>query len=102
MCRIGQLSVTLDRIDVVGDDAHDRGRVTRPRAYLQYAVAASDRGRLDHQGYDVGLGDGLPRLDRQRPILVRELREVLGDEALPRNLASIGQVWAMPPLRSRT
>ena len=67
--------------------AGDRGGVARAGADLQQPVAGLERGGLEHQADDVGLGDGLALGDRQGAVVVGELAQRPGHEGLARDLA---------------
>jgi hypothetical protein len=77
--------VTLDGVDMIGDEAHDRGGIARPGADVEHLVARSDRGGFDHKGYDVGLGDCLALVNRQWRVFIGELLETRRHEALAAN-----------------
>src|SRR5215207_5343043 len=83
---LDELAVPLDSDDALGDAADDRRGISGARADLQHLVAGPDRGRLDHQSDDVRLGDGLPRLNRQRTVVVSPLPVLVVDELLTRHL----------------
>ena len=82
--RVGQLLVPLDGVDLARDPAEDRRGVARAGADLEHAIAGPERERRGHQRDDVRLRDRLPALDRQRRVLVGELRELGGEERLAR------------------
>ena len=88
---VGKLLVALDGIDLARDAAQHGGGIARAGAHFEHLVAGIELEQLDHAGDDVGLGDGLPRLDRQRRILIGELRQVLRHERLARHLAHGGE-----------
>ena len=79
--------MALDRDHLARDPAHHRRRIARAGADLEHPVAGRDLGRLDHQGDDIGLRDGLVRLDRQRRILIGVAGELRRHERLARHLA---------------
>ena len=59
-----QFLVALDGEHLARHAAHHRRRIARAGADLEHLVAWLDLGKLEHAGDDIGLGDGLPRLDR--------------------------------------
>ncbi len=82
-----KLLMTFDGIDLVRHPAHHRRGIARARADLEHRVAGLDLGQLDHAGDNIGLRDGLPRLDRQRRIFIGEFLQMLGDESFARHCA---------------
>ncbi len=84
--QLGKLLVTLDGEHPVRHAAHHRRGVARSGADLEHGVAGLDLGKLEHARHDVGLGDGLPRLDRECGVLIGEFLQMLGHEGLARHL----------------
>jgi len=72
---------------LAGNLGQHGGRIARPGADLQDPVAGLYLGRVDHQGDDVRLGDGLAFADPQGCILVGEFLEAGVDEDLARDAA---------------
>ena len=83
----GQGVVALDRVDPGGQPRQHGGGVARARADLQHAILRLDPRRRDHQADDVGLGDRLAGLDRQRGVVIGELAQAFGHEQFARRLA---------------
>jgi hypothetical protein len=79
--------VALDRPDLADDRTEDRGGVAGAGADLEDALVAVELEGFEHQGDDVGLGDGLPFLDREGGVVEGELGERLGDESVPGSAA---------------
>jgi hypothetical protein len=84
---LGEILVPLDGVDPAGDPAHHGGGVAGAGPHLQHLVPRPKIGRIEHQADDVGLGDGLACLDRKRGVVIGELPEALGHEALARHVA---------------
>ena len=82
-----QLRILLDGENLRNYLREDRCAIAGAGSNFERAIARTRRDCLDHQGNDVRLGDSLAALDWQRRIEVRELRQMRGDEELPRNLA---------------
>ena len=82
---LSQLLVALDRVYLPRDASKDGGGVPRAGADLEHAVIRAQSQRFRHQCHDEGLGNRLPLRDRQRAVLVRELRQVGRQETLPRH-----------------
>src|SRR5258708_39951270 len=77
--------LALDRYHFIDKAADHRRRVARSGTDLEHPVARPDPGGLDHQGYNVGLRDGLPRFDRQRVVAIGEMCMVVADERFARH-----------------
>ena len=71
-----ELADALDGIDLAGNAREHGRRIARAGADLEHTLAALEPQRLDHEGDDVGLRDGLLGLDRQRRILVGEFPQI--------------------------
>ena len=82
---LGERCVAFDREHPPRDPREDGRRVTRTGADLEDPVARYEFERLGHQRDDVGLGDGLAALDRQRAVAVGEFRHFRRQERLPRH-----------------
>ena len=63
----------------------DGRRVARARPYLEDALSAAQLERLDGEGHDVRLGDGLRLLDGEGGVFVGELLQRSRDELLARH-----------------
>ena len=83
--QLGQRLVSFDGIDVADHPGQHRRCVPRPGADLEHPVVWPRPDGRDHEGHDVWLGDRLAFLDRQRGVVVGELRERLGHERLSRD-----------------
>jgi hypothetical protein len=80
-----QRVVALDGMDAGGDPAGDGGGIARSGSDLEHFVAGLDAGRLQHQGDDAGLGNGLAFADGQRAVLIGEFLESLVHERIARH-----------------
>ena len=89
--RRGELLVALDGVDLARNAAQHRGGIAGTGAHFEHLVAGLELEQLDHAGDDIGLRDGLARLDRQRRVLIGEFREVLRNERLARDFAHGGK-----------
>ncbi len=88
--RLGELRqrlVPLDRMHLSRHAAEHRRGVARSRADLEHAITGTHASGLDHRRHDERLGDRLPRLDRQRRVVVGELAHRRFDERLARHRA---------------
>src|SRR5579883_1258124 len=82
---LGEVRPSLDRVDLRRDSTQRRRGVTRSGADLENFIAALHRGRLDHQGDNIGLRDHLPLADRQRRVVISEVAQAGRDERLARD-----------------
>jgi hypothetical protein len=82
---LGERLVPFDRVDMADHPGQHGRRIPRAGADLEHAILWSRLDGGDHEGNDVGLGNRLTFLDRQRGVLVGELRQAIGQEHLPRD-----------------
>ena len=83
--------MSLDRDHLPGDPGEDGRGIAGAGPDLEHMAAGRHPRRRDHQRDDIRLGDGLARLDRQRPVLIGELAHRRGDEGLARHLPHGGE-----------
>ena len=62
--------MALDRVHLPREFCEQCGCITRAGANLEDFFVGSELQRFEHEGYDVGLGDGLSISDGQRTIFV--------------------------------
>ena len=84
---LGQLADALDRVDVAGDLGEDGRRIARSGSDLEHLFAALERQGFGHECDDIGLGDRLLFVDRQRAIVVGKLAQLFRQERLARHAA---------------
>src|ERR1019366_3103277 len=83
---LGQRRNALDRPYGLCETPQDGGGIAGARPHLENALSAFQGERLRGEGDDVWLRDRLPFGDRQRRVVVGELRELLGEERFPRDV----------------
>ena len=86
-----QFAVPLDREHPAAEPRQDRGLVAGARADFQDIVAFAGFELFGHQGYDIGLADGLPGSDRERGVFVGLVEETGRHELFPRRLFDSAQ-----------
>jgi hypothetical protein len=66
----GQPPETLESVDAGSELTEDGGGIAGAGADLEHRLAPAEVQGLDHEGHDIGLGDGLTLPDGQGTILV--------------------------------
>jgi hypothetical protein len=85
-CRRCERGMTLDDMDPRCDPAEDRRRIAGTAADFEHPIAGPHIGRFEHQGDDIGLGDGLLLAYGQRTVLIGEFLQALIHEDFARHL----------------
>ena len=77
----------LDRVDLGHQLGEHRRLIARPGAELEGDVVGLRRQQIGHQRDDVGLRDGLPVADGERPVQVAHVLQIRRHEEMARHAA---------------